>query len=100
MLSRQLFLSAYLQYEHWHFPRLSAFPQSNTTASLQLVFYPNFGIFENEEQNPSSFLDQRKLRQTCATNVRRSLGRRLALAGEGSERLDPPGVSGGLLCLL
>jgi hypothetical protein len=44
MLSRTIVLSAYLQYEHWHFPRLSAFPQSNTTASLQLVFYPNWHI--------------------------------------------------------
>ncbi len=44
MLSRTIALSAYLQYEQWHFSALSVSSQSNTTASVQLTFYPNWRI--------------------------------------------------------
>ena len=40
MLSRQISLAAYAQYEQWRFPVLSASGQSNVTASVQLTFYP------------------------------------------------------------
>ena len=44
MLSPKVALSAFVQYEQWNFPVLSAVPQANTTASLQLVFYPHWSI--------------------------------------------------------
>jgi hypothetical protein len=39
-----LALSGYLQYEQWRFPVITPKGQSNVTASLQLTFYPNWGI--------------------------------------------------------
>jgi membrane-associated phospholipid phosphatase len=43
-LSPSVALSAFVQYEQWSFPVLSAVAQSNTTASVQLVFYPHWSI--------------------------------------------------------
>jgi membrane-associated phospholipid phosphatase len=40
MLSRNVSLKGYLQYEEWGFRLLSATVQSNFTASVQLTFYP------------------------------------------------------------
>ena len=44
MLSSRVALSAFVQHEQWTFPVLSAVSQSNTTASVQLVFYPHWSI--------------------------------------------------------
>jgi hypothetical protein len=44
MLSPRIALSAFVQYEHWNFPVLSTKAQNNTTASVQMVFYPNWSI--------------------------------------------------------
>jgi hypothetical protein len=41
MLMNDLALSGLLQYEHWYFPLLSSAGKSNTTAQLQLTFYPH-----------------------------------------------------------
>jgi hypothetical protein len=41
MLNRQLALSGLVQYEHWYFPLLSAAGHSNTTAQMQLTFFPH-----------------------------------------------------------
>jgi len=40
MLSPELSLSGLLQVEHWNFPLLSSSGQTNTTAQLQLTFFP------------------------------------------------------------
>lgn len=40
-VSSQLSLSGMLQYEQWRFPLLSATRQSDTTASVQMTFYPH-----------------------------------------------------------
>ena len=40
MLSPDISLTGYLQYEQWRFPVLAAAVQSNVTASVQLTFYP------------------------------------------------------------
>ena len=42
MLLNDLALSGLLQYEHWYFPLLSTLGKSNTTAQLQLTFFPHF----------------------------------------------------------
>ena len=42
MLSHDLGLSAYVQYETWNFPVLSPQPQSNVTGSIQFTFWPNW----------------------------------------------------------
>jgi hypothetical protein len=44
MIARNLSISAMLQYEHWYFPLLSASGHSNTTAQLQLTFFPNLTL--------------------------------------------------------
>jgi hypothetical protein len=44
MLSSRVALSAFVQHEQWMFPVLSAVAHSNTTASVQLVFYPHWSI--------------------------------------------------------
>jgi hypothetical protein len=41
MLTRNLNISGMLQYEHWFFPLLSANSHSNTTAQVQLTFFPH-----------------------------------------------------------
>jgi membrane-associated phospholipid phosphatase len=38
----ELTISGLLQYEHWNFPDLSPRAQSNTTASVQLTYYPHW----------------------------------------------------------
>jgi len=40
LLRNDLALSGLLQYEHWYFPLLSTTGKSNTTAQLQLTFFP------------------------------------------------------------
>ena len=42
VLGTNLALSAFVQYEHWNFPVLSAVPQSDVITSVQLTFYPHF----------------------------------------------------------
>ena len=42
MVRNDLALSGLLQYEHWYFPLLSSTGKSNTTAQLQLTFFPRF----------------------------------------------------------
>jgi membrane-associated phospholipid phosphatase len=42
-LQRDLFFSGTMQYEHWHFPLLSAQTQSNWTVSIGLTFRPKWG---------------------------------------------------------
>ncbi len=37
-------ISGLLQYEHWNFPDISGRAQSNTTASLQLTYYPHWRL--------------------------------------------------------
>jgi Capsule assembly protein Wzi/PAP2 superfamily len=44
MLHRQLAISGLLQYEHWYFPLLSATGRNDTTAQLQLTFFPHFQL--------------------------------------------------------
>jgi hypothetical protein len=44
MLSQSVGLSAFVQYEQWRFPVLSAVAQTDTTASVQLVFYSHWSI--------------------------------------------------------
>ena len=44
MLTPDLAVSGMLQYEHWYFPLLSANSQSNTTAQIQLTFYPHLQL--------------------------------------------------------
>jgi hypothetical protein len=44
MIARNLSISGMLQYEHWYFPLLSASGHSNTTAQLQLTFFPNLTL--------------------------------------------------------
>jgi membrane-associated phospholipid phosphatase len=44
MLSREVAFSTFLQYEQWKFPVLSPGRHSNVTASVQLVFYPNWRL--------------------------------------------------------
>ncbi|HEV2696432.1 MAG TPA: capsule assembly Wzi family protein, partial [Terriglobales bacterium] len=41
MLTPDLALTGLLQYEHWFFPLLSDTGRSNTTAQLQLTYYPH-----------------------------------------------------------
>jgi hypothetical protein len=41
-LKRELQISAFVQYEQWMFPILSATRQANVTASLQLTVYPHW----------------------------------------------------------
>lgn len=41
MLRHDVMLSGTVQYEHWYFPLLSFNGQSNTTAQLQLTFFPH-----------------------------------------------------------
>jgi len=41
MLSHELSLSGMLQVEHWNFPLLSSSGQTNTTAQLQLTYFPH-----------------------------------------------------------
>jgi membrane-associated phospholipid phosphatase len=40
----ELTISGLLQYERWNFPDLSGRAQSNTTASLQLTYYPHWRL--------------------------------------------------------
>jgi hypothetical protein len=47
-LSSKLTFSGLLQYEQWRFPVLSATRQSNVTASVQLTFWPSFGLRARE----------------------------------------------------
>jgi len=48
MLRNDLAVSGMVQYERWNFPLLSTSQrQSNFTASLQMTFYPNWGIRAN-----------------------------------------------------
>jgi membrane-associated phospholipid phosphatase len=44
MLTHDLAVSGMLQYEHWYFPLLSTVGHSNTTAQLQLAFFPRLRI--------------------------------------------------------
>ena len=44
MLSHELSLSGMLQVEHWNFPLLSNSGQTNTTAQLQLTYFPHFNV--------------------------------------------------------
>ena len=44
MLSHELSLSAMVQVEHWNFPLLSSSGQTNTTAQLQLTYFPHFRL--------------------------------------------------------
>jgi hypothetical protein len=44
MLSHELSLSGMLQVEHWNFPLLSSAGQTNTTAQLQLTYFPHFNV--------------------------------------------------------
>ena len=44
MLTHDLAVSGFLQYEHWFFPLLSASGHSNTTAQLQLTFFPHLRV--------------------------------------------------------
>jgi hypothetical protein len=41
MVTHDLNISGMLQYEHWYFPLLSTSGHSNTTAQLQLTFFPH-----------------------------------------------------------
>jgi hypothetical protein len=41
---RQLTLTTLLQYESWRFPLLRPNPQNNFTSSVQLTYWPRFGI--------------------------------------------------------
>lgn len=43
-LRRQLSMSSLLQYEHWNFPVLSTIGQSNFTASIQITYWPQWGL--------------------------------------------------------
>ncbi len=43
-LGREFAASAFVQYEQWMFPLLSATRQTNVTGSLQLTFYPRWGV--------------------------------------------------------
>lgn len=44
MLRPDLSVSAFVQYEQWNFPALSAHPESNFTSSVQLTFYPRWSV--------------------------------------------------------
>jgi capsule assembly protein Wzi/PAP2 superfamily protein len=44
MLSHELSLSGMLQVEHWNFPLLSSSGQTNTTAQLQLTYFPHLRL--------------------------------------------------------
>lgn len=44
MPSRRVEFTAVLQYERWNFPVLSTLPQSNVTASVQLMYHPHWRI--------------------------------------------------------
>jgi hypothetical protein len=44
MLTNQLAVSGLVQYEHWYFPLLSATGRSNTSAQLQLTFFPHLQL--------------------------------------------------------
>jgi len=44
MLTSQLGVSGMVQYEHWYFPLLSATGRANTTAQLQLTFFPHLPL--------------------------------------------------------
>jgi Capsule assembly protein Wzi/PAP2 superfamily len=44
LLGKNLLLSGFLQYEHWWFPVLSSATRSDVAASVQLTFYPKWGI--------------------------------------------------------
>lgn len=44
MLNSQLAISGMVQYEHWFFSLLSATSRSNTTAQLQVTFFPRFPL--------------------------------------------------------
>lgn len=44
MLGKKVGISGSLQYEHWWFPVLSSTTQSDVAASVQLTFYPKWGI--------------------------------------------------------
>jgi hypothetical protein len=41
MLTKDLNLSATVQFEHWYFPLLSTSGQSNVTAQAQLTLFPH-----------------------------------------------------------
>jgi hypothetical protein len=41
MVAHDISLSGMLQFEHWYFPLLSATGHSNTTAQVQLTFFPH-----------------------------------------------------------
>lgn len=43
-LHRDLTASTFLQYEHWNFPDLSPVPHTNFTASVQLTYWPKWGL--------------------------------------------------------
>ena len=44
MLNHELSLSGMLQVEHWNFPLLSSSGQTNTTAQLQLTYFPHLNV--------------------------------------------------------
>jgi len=44
MLAHDLSVSGMLQYEHWSFPLLAANGHSNTTAQLQITFFPHLQL--------------------------------------------------------
>jgi membrane-associated phospholipid phosphatase len=46
MVAHNLSVSGMLQYEHWYFPLLSANGHSNTTAQLQLTFFPHLKLLK------------------------------------------------------
>ena len=41
MLSRQVAVSGFVQYEQWKFPVLAPTPQSNVSSAIQLTFFPH-----------------------------------------------------------
>ena len=48
MLTHDISLSGFLQYEQWHFPVLASGRQSDVTSSVQLTFYPKWQIRKTE----------------------------------------------------
>jgi hypothetical protein len=48
MLTHEIGLSGFLQYEQWKFPVLAAGRQTDFTSSFQLTFYPKWQIRKSE----------------------------------------------------
>jgi hypothetical protein len=42
LVSRDLSIAGWVQYEQWNFPKLAATGKSNVTASVQVTFYPHW----------------------------------------------------------